>query len=178
MTDTRTRLLALFAAILGAAALRLVPHPPNFTPIAAMALFGGAYLPRRALAFVAPLAALVLSDLFLGFYHGMPTVYFATGLIVLIGWWLSSRRSVVRIAAAALASSILFFVLTNLGMWAFSGIYPHTLAGLTACYLAAIPFFQNTVAGDLFYSGLLFGGFALAERLVPAIRERRAAVAT
>jgi hypothetical protein len=178
MIETRTRLLALFAAILGAAVLRLVPHPPNFAPIGAMALFSGAYLPRRALAFVAPLAALFVSDLFVGFYHAMPTVYFATGLVVLIGWWVSSRRSVVRIAAAALASSVLFFVLTNLGMWLFSGIYPHTLAGLAACYVAAIPFFQNTVAGDLFFTGLLFGGFALAERLVPAIRERRSAVAT
>src|SRR4051794_10307381 len=178
MTDTRTRLLALCAAILGAAALRLVPHPPNFAPIAAMALFSGAYLPRRALTFAAPLAALFLSDLVLGFYHGMATVYFATGLIVLIGWWVSSRRSIVRIAAAALASSILFFILTNLGMWAFSGFYPRTAAGLAACYVAAIPFFQNTLAGDLFFTGLLFGGFALAERLVPAIRERRTAVAT
>lgn len=178
MIETRTRLLALIAAILGAAALRLVPHPPNFAPIGAMALFSGAHLPRRALSFAAPLAALFLSDLVLGFYHGMPTVYFTTALIVLIGWWVSYRRSLIRIAAAAFASSVLFFALTNLGMWAFSGFYPHTLPGLAACYIAAIPFFQNTLAGDLFFTALLFGGFALLEQRVPALRETPCAVAT
>ncbi len=179
MTDTRTRLLALFAAIVGAAALRLVPHPPNFTPIGAMALFSGAYLGRRgAIALVAPLGALLLSDLVLGFYRGMPTVYFSVALIVLLGGMALKRVSPIRVGAAAIASSVLFFVITNLGMWLFSGIYPRTLAGFEACYVAAIPFFQNTLAGDLFFSGLLFGGFALLERLVPGIRERRSAVAT
>ena len=173
MTANHTRLLALLSAIVAAAALRLVPHPPNFSPIDAMALFGGAYLGRRAMAFVAPLAALLLSDFVLGFYHGIVTVYGTVALIVLIGWWLSSRRSVVRIAAAAAASSVLFFIVTNFGMWLFSGFYPRTLPGLEACYVAAIPFFQNTIAGDLFYSGLLFGGFALLERSVPMLRPSR-----
>ena len=179
MIETRTRLLALFAAILGAAVLRLVPHPPNFTPIGAMALFSGAYLGRRgAIALVAPLGALLLSDLVLGFYRGMPTVYFSVALIVLLGGMALKRVSPIRVGAAAIASSVLFFVITNLGMWLFSGIYPRTLAGFEACYVAAIPFFQNTLAGDLFFTGLLFGAFALAERLVPAIRDRRPAVAT
>ena len=150
--------------------LRLVPHPPNFSPIDAMALFSGAYLGRRALAFVAPLSALLLSDIVLGFYHGMATVYATVALIVVIGWWLSSRRTPLRIGAAAVASAVLFFVITNFGMWLFSGFYPLTGAGLAACYVAAIPFFQNTVAGDLFYTVLLFGGFAVAERLMPRLR--------
>ena len=150
--------------------LRLVPHPPNFSPIDAMALFSGAYLGRRALAFVAPLAALLLSDIVLGFYHGMATVYATVALIVVIGWWLSSRRTPLRIGAAAVESAVLFFVITNFGMWLFSGFYPLTGAGLAACYVAAIPFFQNTVAGDLFYTVLLFGGFAVAERLMPRLR--------
>jgi hypothetical protein len=160
----------LLSAILVAAALRLLPHPPNFTPIGAMALFGGAYLGRRWLAFAAPIGALLLSDLVLGFYHGMVTVYATVALIVLVGWVALSRVSPLRVGAAALASSILFFVVTNFGMWLFSGFYPLTAAGLAACYVAAIPFFQNTVAGDLFYSGLLFGGFALLERAVPRLR--------
>lgn len=168
--DKNARLLALLAAIFAAAALRLVPHPPNFSPIAAMALFGGAYMPRRAMAFVAPVAALLLSDAVLGFYAGMDFVYFSFGLTVLIGWLVASRRTPLTIGAASVASSILFFVVTNLGMWLFSGVYPRTGAGLAACYVAAIPFFQNTVAGDLFYTALLFGGFALTERLIPAIR--------
>ena len=170
MTDNRSRLLALLAAIAAAAALRLVPHPPNFSPIDAIALFSGAYVGRRALAFVAPLAALLLSDLVLGFYHGMATVYATVALIVVIGWWLSSKRTPLRIGVAALASSVIFFAITNFGMWLFSGFYPLTSAGLAACYVAAIPFFQNTAAGDLFYATLLFGGFALAEHLVPRLR--------
>ena len=169
------RILTLLAAILAAAALRLVPHPPNFTPIGAMALFSGAYLGRRgAVALVAPLGALFLSDLVLGFYRGMPTVYFSVALIVIIGWLALRRVSPIRVGGAAIASSVLFFVLTNFGMWLSSGFYPPTLAGLEACYIAAIPFFQNTVAGDLFYAAVLFGGFALLERAVPALRSQRA----
>jgi hypothetical protein len=174
MTTNYSRLIALLSAIVVAAALRLVPHPPNFSPIDAMALFSGAYLGRRAIAFVAPIGALLLSDLVLGFYHGQATVYFSVSLIVMIGMVALTRRSPLRVGAAAIASSVLFFVITNFGMWLFSGIYPPTLAGLEACYFAAIPFFRNTVAGDLFYAVLLFGGFRLAERVAPQLREGRA----
>jgi hypothetical protein len=170
MTTNYSRLIALLSAILVAAALRLVPHPPNFSPIDAMALFSGAYLGRRAIAFVAPIGALLLSDLVLGFYHGQATVYFSVALIVMIGMVALTRRSPLRIGAAAIASSVLFFVITNFGMWLFSGIYPRTFAGLEACYVAAVPFFRNTVAGDLFYTVLLFGGFALAEHFLPRLR--------
>ncbi len=165
-----SRILVLLSAIVGAAALRLVPHPPNFTPIGAMALFSGAYLGRRWLAFAAPLGALLLSDLVLGFYHGQATVYFSVALIAMIGMAALERRSALRVGLAAIASSILFFVITNFGMWLFSGFYPRTMAGLEACYIAAIPFFQNTVAGDLFYATLLFGGFAALEQILPALR--------
>lgn len=171
MTDKHARILAISSAIVIAAAMRLVPHPPNFTPIGAMALFGGAYFGRNWLAFVAPLGALALSDAALGgFYAGMNFVYLSVALIVLIGWAVQGRRSVLRVGAAALASSVLFFLVTNFSVWAFSGMYPHTAKGLAGCYIAALPFFQNTVAGDLFFSGLLFGGFALLERMVPKVR--------
>jgi hypothetical protein len=165
------RILVLISAIVAAAALRLVPHPPNFSPIDAMALFSGAYLGRRALAFAAPLAALLLSDLVLGFYSGMWVQYLTVALVVLLSWLALKRVSPLRIGVAAGASSVLFFLVTNLGVWLLSGMYPQTLPGLGACYVAAIPFFQNTLAGDLFYSGLLFGGFALLERAVPALRQ-------
>jgi hypothetical protein len=172
--DNKARILALLLAIFAAAAMRLLPHPPNFSPIAAMALFSGAYLPKRVLAFAAPFGALLLSDVLLGgFYPGMNFVYLSFGLTVLIGWAISRRKTVLTIGGAALVSSILFFVLTNFGMWLFSGFYPLTWEGLVACYVAAIPFFQNTLAGDLFFAALLFGGFALAERLVPALRQRQ-----
>ncbi len=165
------RLVALIAAIFTAAAMRLLPHPPNFSPIAAMALFSGAFLPMRALSFAAPLGALLVSDAVLGFYGGMEIVYGSVALIVCLGWLLSSNRTPVRITVAAVASSVLFYLITNFGVWAFGDMYPKTLPGLVACYVAAIPFFQNTLVGDLVFTGLLFGGFALAERLVPTLRQ-------
>jgi hypothetical protein len=170
MTTNHTRLTAILMAILVAASLRLLPHPPNFTPIGAMALFGGAYFGKRALAFAAPLAALLLSDAILGFHSGIPYVYGSVALVVLIGWAVAKRKTPLTIAGAAVASSVLFFLVTNFGTWATGELYPPTFAGLAACFVAAIPFFQNTLAGDLFFSGLLFGGFALLERRIPTLR--------
>ena len=174
MTANNSRILALLSAILLAAALRLVPHPPNFTPIGAMALFSGAYLGRRALAFVAPLAAMLLSDAVLGFYSGMWVTYLAVALVALLGAIALQKRTPVRIGLAAVAGSALFFLVSNFGTWALSGMYPHTAAGLAACYVAAIPFFQNTLAGDLFYATLLFGGFTIAELLIPQLEGKGA----
>jgi hypothetical protein len=173
MTANNSRILALLSAILFAAVLRLVPHPPNFTPIGAMALFSGAYFGRRSLAFVAPLGAMLLSDAVLGFYSGFWITYLAVALIVLIGSMALSKRSALRVAGAAIASSVAFFLVSNFGTWALSGMYPHTANGLVTCYLAALPFFQNTLAGDLFYATLLFGGFRIAELLIPQISARR-----
>ena len=171
MTGNKTRLTAVVTAIFAATALRLLPHPPNFSPIDGMALFSGAYLGRRGLAFAAPFGALFLSDSILGFYPGMAFVYGSVAAIVLIGHLVSSNKSLLRIGIGAVASSVLFFAVSNFGTWSVSGIYAHTLPGLAECYTAAIPFFQNTLAGDLFYSALLFGGFALLQRIVPAVRE-------
>lgn len=170
MTSNHARLLALLSAIAAAAALRLAPHPPNFSPIGAMALFSGAYLGRRGLAFVAPIAALLLSDAILGFYPELLFVYASVTLVVLIGWTLLRRRDPLRIAAAAVASAVLFFVVTNFGVWFLMDYYPKTAGGLVACYVAAIPFFQNSLAGDVFYTALLFGGFALAQKALPQLR--------
>ena len=164
------RIVVLVTAIFLAAIFRLVPHPPNFSPIAAMALFSGAYLPRRGLAFVAPLGAMLVSDAVLGFHGGMPVVYASLAMIGALGFLLSAKRTTGRIVAAALASSVLFYLVTNFGVWAFGDMYPKTAGGLAACYVAAIPFFQNSLIGDLLFAGLLFGGFAMAERLVPTLR--------
>jgi hypothetical protein len=177
MTANSSRLVALLSAILIAAVLRLVPHPPNFTPIGAMALFSGAFFGRRWLAFAAPLAAMILSDSVLGFYSGFWITYLAVALIVLVGWLALSKVSPLRVGGAAVASSVTFFLVSNFGTWALSGMYPHTAAGLAACYAAAIPFFQNTLAGDLFYATLLFGGFRIAELLMPQICAPRARTA-
>jgi hypothetical protein len=169
MTSNHARLTVLLSAIVAAAALRLVPHPPNFSPIDAMALFSGAYLGRRWLAFAAPLGAMLLSDAVIGFYSGMWVTYLAIALVALLGSLALEKRSAGRIGLAAAAGSLLFFALSNFGTWALGSMYPHTAAGLVACYVAAIPFFQNTLAGDLFYATLLFGGFRIVELLIPRI---------
>src|SRR5258708_28864132 len=167
----RPRLVALIAIILAASLSRLIAHPPTMASVTAVALFAGAYFSQRWLAFLVPLAALFLSDLFLGFYGHMEVQYLSFALIVCIGLWLGKDRSVLRIAAAALASSVLFFLLTNFGVWAFDSLYPRTLEGLIDCYVAAIPFFRNTLQGDILYTLILFGGFALLERRFSVLRE-------
>ena len=167
----RARLAVLITVVFSAAFFRLMPHPPNLTPIAAMALFGGAYFADKRLAFLVPLTALFVSDLGLGFYSQMPIVYATFALIVCIGLWLRQRRTLVPIAGATLASSILFYGTTNFAVWAFGSLYPKTLAGLVACYVAAIPFFHNTLLGDAVFTAVLFGGFSLVERSLPLLRE-------
>ena len=169
---SRPRFIVIALIILGAAASRLIPHPPNLASIAAVALFGGAYLTNKRLALIVPLAALLLSDFVMGFYRHMEVVYGSFLLVVCLGFLLQRKRSALRIAGTALAGSVVFFVVTNFGVWAFESLYPKTAAGLLACYVAAIPFFQNTLAGDALYTAVLFGGFALAEKLFPILRER------
>ena len=160
----KPRAMLLVGMILGAAAMRLLPHPYNFTPIGALALFGGAHFDDKRWAFVVPLSALFLSDLLIGMHNQMAMVYGSFLLMVCMGFMLRQRRALLSIAGMAFAASVLFFVLTNFGVWAFDALYPKTLEGLVACYVAAIPFFGNTLAGNLFYAVILFGGFALAER--------------
>ncbi len=161
----------ILGMILAAVALRVVPHPPNLTPIGAIALFGGANFKDRRLAFFVPLAAMLLSDLLIGLHSLMWAVYGSFILSVLLGIWLRRRRRVLPIAGATLAGAVLFFVITNWTVWLTLGTYPPTLAGLVACYIAAIPHFGNTLAGDAFYSAVLFGGLALLESRVPQLRE-------
>lgn len=167
------RLTLALAIIVIAAALRIAPHPWNFTPVGAMALFSGAIIKDRRLAFVFPLLALFAGDLFVGFYKFsiMFLVYASFLLSVMIGRWVLSQRSLSRISAATLLGSTQFFLVTNLAIWALGSSYPRTLAGLIACYTAGVPFFWNTLAGDAFYAALFFGAFALAERFIPILRE-------
>ena len=172
------RFVTLVGMTLTAAATRLLPHPPNLTPIAAMALFGGAHFAGPIAAFAVPLSAMLLSDLLLGFglHPVMPFVYGSFAFTVCLGRWLRSRRSPLAVGMAALSGSLVFFVVTNLGVWLVGDLYPRTLDGLVTCYIAAIPFFWNTLAGDAFYAGVLFGGFALAQRQFSALDERGAPV--
>jgi hypothetical protein len=159
--------------ILAAAALRLMPHPSNFTPIGALALFAGAHFDDKRWAFIVPMAAMLLSDLIIGLHGQMPVIYGAFAAIVAIGFLLKEKKTALRVTGASLAAAAFFFILSNLSVWAFDGLYPLTLQGLITCYLAAIPFFQNWLAGTVFYAAILFGGFALIERRLPMFAPAR-----
>jgi hypothetical protein len=159
-------LRAILAAvmIILAAVVRIVPHPWNFTPIGAMALFSGAMFRDRRVALLFPLVALFAGDLFVGLHRLIPVVYASFLLSVLIGTWLANRRSILRIGGAVFLGALQFFLVTNFAAWQLFGTYPHTPAGLTSCYIAGLPLFGNTLAGDALYATLFFGTFVLAER--------------
>lgn len=174
MKSLPIRLITLISIILATALFRLVPHWPNFTPIAALALFGAATFERKWLGLVAPLAAMLLSDALIGFHGSMGAVYLSFSLTWLLGVWaLTSRRSgkltVGRVAAASVTASVLFFLITNFAVWHGSTFYPQTGAGLITCYVSGLAFYNGTsfflngLAGDLFFSALLFGGYYLLQ---------------
>ncbi len=152
-------LLILFAAF-----SRLIPHPANFTSIAAIALFSGAYLDKKYM-FVIPVAAMLISDLVIGFHNTMVWVYGSFILIAFIGMWLKPRKKVGYIIGTTLFSSIIFFLVTNFGMWT-TGYYGTTWNGLVECYTMAIPFFRNSLAGDVVYVAIMFGIYELVLKYV------------
>lgn len=168
-----TKIIALSTLILIAALARLLPHPSNFSPIGAMAIFGGVYYTKKWLAFVAPFAAMVLSDFLLpyGFYEGIFWVYGAFALSVLVGFGLKSNANPVSLFLGTLFSAIGFFVITNFGVWYTTNFYSHDAQGFIACFVAAIPFFKNAVLGDLCYVALLFGGYELLKLRLPALQK-------
>lgn len=156
---------ALFVAITG----RLIPHAPNFTPVAAMALFGGATLSNKRLAFILPIIAMFISDLIIGFHSTMWAVYLAFAITVFIGTKINGNIKPLSVISASVASSALFFIITNFAVWLGSTFYPQNIGGLIECYIAAIPFFNNGLVGDLFYSGILFTVFSLVGQRFPQI---------
>ena len=166
------------AIVFVAAAARLLPHPSNVTPVGAMALFGGAYFGRKWSAYLIPLCALLLSDVVLNnvvyrayfptftlFYSGALWQYLGFVAIVGLGWLLLKRVSILNVVLVSLLASGLFFLVSNFGVWSSGGMgYPKTGAGLMGCYVAGLPFFLNTLVGDLVWCGILFGGFEMAKQ--------------
>jgi len=156
-----------FFFILAGVVLRLLPHLPNFAPIAAMALFGGVYLNKKY-ALLIPLIALFLGDIFIGFYSPwiMFSVYGSFALIGLLGLWLKKNKTIPNIIGSALMGSIIFFLVTNFAMWAIPhSLYPHNLQGLMQSYIMGLPFFRNTLLGDFFYVGAMFGLYELVLKI-------------
>lgn len=164
-----------FFYVLGAILFRILPHPWNLTPVAAMFLFSGAVFKSKLNSLLIPLAALLVSDyaVDLLLYHGSvhwlsPVTWGAFLLIGLLGWTLrgdwSRRLGWLKVACASLAGSTLFFVITNFGVWAFDVLYPRNAAGLSACYVAGIPFYMNDLVGDLAWNAIMFGSYYLLTR--------------
>jgi hypothetical protein len=177
--------LVLAVLILLAALSRLLPHPPNFSPVEAIALFGGACFASRAWAFAVPMLALLASDLvmaavigdsYAGYLGSMSfwSVYACIALTTLMGLRLRGKAGGARLLGYSLAGSVLFFLVTNLAAWIASPLYPQTAAGLASAYVAGIPFFQWTVLGTLAYVAILFGGFALLRRRLPVLAAQTA----
>ena len=172
------RPVALTLTVLGAIA-RLLPHPPNFAPVGATSLFAGARLPVWQ-AYLIPMVLMAVTDPILAAVYGVAPfskfqifIYASFLISVWMGRRLRGTESVPKIASMALLNSVQFYLLSNFGSWLWFQTYPRTAAGLATCYVAAIPFFGWTVAGDLVYTGVLFGLYAWLTRTV-AVRERAA----
>ena len=163
-----------FAAFVSLVALavisRLLPHPDNVTAVGGLAVFAGAIFRDRRLALGVPLVSLFLSDLALGLHAHIPVVYASFAVSVLLGRWLATSRTVPGVAGATLLGALQFFVVTNFAC--FVQFYPHTLEGFAGCYVLALPFFRNSLAGDFAFVGLLFGVVWVAEAVAPALRDR------
>lgn len=177
------RFIVVFTVILMAALLRLLPHWPNFTPIAAMALFAGTYFDRRQYAFAIPIAAMFISDLVIGLHANMPAVYLGFAITVIIGMSIRKRVNVGSVVLASLSSAVIFFLITNFASWLASPFYPQSFAGLLECYVAGlvffrdttygISFFMNDVLGTMFFSAVFYGAFYLVQMRFPVLDKAR-----
>jgi len=165
----------VFIIVLGIL-MRLVPHMPNFAPITAIALFGGIYLNKK-FAIILPLAIMIVSDYFLGFHDTILFVYASFLISGLLGLWARRQKTAGRIILVTLVASVIFFVVTNLGVWLVGHMYPKTLKGLLECFVMALPFFRNTISGDLLYTTffvMMLEFFKyLAQMRLPALAARK-----
>ncbi len=168
------RFLFVAALIFVAAAFRLFTNVPNFTPIAAIALFAGAYVSKKSYAFLLPFVALFITDLIIGFHSLMLAVYLGFALTVGIGIMIRKNVKILTVFGAAVSSAILFFIVTNFAVWATTPYYTKDFAGIIHCYTMAIPFLHNALLGDIFYSGVLFSAFYFARLKFPALALQKA----
>ena len=157
-------LLAITSIILLAVISRVIPHPPNFAPITAIALLGSVYYKNKWQSIFIPIIIMFVSDLIIGLHGTIPFVYGAFLLITLVGFWLKKHFSYKNLLIVTLLSSVSFFLITNFGVWLVYDMYPKTFSGLIEAYVMAIPFFRNTLLGDLLYTSVLFGAVELMKR--------------
>lgn len=177
MSKPTTNLIVASLLIAVGIIARIIPHPANFAPIGAVALFGGIYLTRRY-AMILPLVAMFISDIFIGFYTWqiMASVYVSFALTGLIGLWVRKNKKLSTVVGGTVLGSILFFLITNFFVWAFGAMYAHDFSGLTQSYIMAIPFFRNSLLGDLFYVGLLVGTYETIGYFI--LRKKATAIST
>lgn len=168
MKSSMSNSILIAAIILAAALTRLVPHPANFTPITAIALASGAYFGRKSFGFLVAIVSLFISDLIIGFYPGMFLNYLTMILIAFIGSEYCRSFKVKEIIGSSVLGSLVFFAVSNFGVWFFSPLYDRNFSGLVTCYIKAIPFLGNTLAGDLFYSAVIFSAahFVISPRAI------------
>ena len=168
------RFIFIISIVLFGAVMRLIPHWPNFTPIAAIALFGGTYFTKKYLAFIIPFAALLLSDLIIGFHNDMIAVYASFAIVVVLGFYLRKNIKIGSVLGASIGSSIIFFLITNFAAWLGNPLYPQSFIGLIESYTAGLMFFNdgsygisyflNSVLGGVFFNAVFFGSFYLAQQ--------------
>jgi hypothetical protein len=156
-------MLAISLIVIGIL-LRFSPHAANFTPVAAIALFGGVYLNKKQ-ALIVPLLLMVISDLFFGIHNVVIFTWGSFMLITLLGFWAKNHKTFLGIASTSVVSSILFYLITNYGVWAM-GWYPQTAKGLLDCYILGLPFLRTFSVATLLYSAVFFGAYGLIARRV------------
>jgi len=150
---------------------RLVPHLPNFTPILALALFGGAYLPSKKTAFLIPVSAMFLSDLILGFHSQIYAVYGCILILSFLGRTIQNKINIRNLIITGISGSLIFFIVTNFSVWLGDNLYPLTLNGLIQCYVMAIPFFHNTLISTFIFLTILFTGYSFAEKKYQVLKK-------
>jgi len=150
-TRSRLSFLLLIAAILS----RFLPHPPNFTALGATALYSGKYI-KGPWAYATPLVAMFISDIFLGFHATMPFVYGSFIVSIILGRTLTKKNNWLSAGKMTILGSIVFYAVTNFGVWLTTPFYAHNIAGLAQCYLLALPFFGWTILGDISFVALFF----------------------
>lgn len=165
--EQKTKSIAMLLMIIFLGGMsRLIPHPWNFTAIGAMALLGGVRSSSKIESLVVPFLALLISDFIIGFHSVMFFTYLGFALVVMIGWWVKNHVNNKNLIFAALSSSMIFFLVSNFGVWSTQGMYPLTVLGLMECYVSALPFLGNQIFGDLFYTAVLFGAYSFAKNSI------------
>ncbi|MDO8507965.1 MAG: hypothetical protein Q7S53_05385 [bacterium] len=156
--------------VIVAVSTRLLPHPANFAAVGAVALFSGTYL-KKKYALWLPLIIMMVSDVIIGLHN---LILFTWGSFILmgcIGLWVRKNKNVQNVIFGTITGSLVFFFVTNFAVWAFTPFYAKTLQGLLQCFVLALPFFRNSLAGDVFYVGVLYGAYEGAIYLLPRLKK-------